>query len=140
VPTHYLTIEPDLKFKLIALVTVMRGYRLCWSINQVFHFDFVKQADLVIENPRKKQRSSHDHFLHKDNLNLCTFSVVANGSQSYWILPEIKQVSYLIKISGEWHPTTIGDMIEKLNKIPNIQTAFELDIDNLKSKDNLLLF
>ena len=55
------------------------------------------------------------------------------------MIPEQKkQADYLIKIEGSMTEIELGNFISELKQIDIIQLAFKIDIEELKSKQNLL--
>ena len=58
--------------------------------------------------------------------------------KTYRLLPELKNVDYLIKISHESNPINEKIIINKLQNIPQVITTYTVDTDQLKSKDNLI--
>ena len=58
--------------------------------------------------------------------------------KTYHLLTELKNVDYLIKISNDDRYFDDKDIIEKIQTIPQVITTYVIDVDQLKSKENLI--
>ena len=58
--------------------------------------------------------------------------------KTYHLLPEYKNVDYLLKITNEALYLNEKIVLGKIQSIPQIVTSYTIDIENLKSKDNLI--
>ena len=64
-------------------------------------------------------------------------SLFASTSKSrIYLLPEYKKVDYLLKIENNLLDTK--NLISKMKDIPQIITTFAVDVNTLKSKNNLI--
>lgn len=134
-----LLIDYEFDFTLLAVVSNVREYKLAWSINQQLHIRLVKENDL------------HFKFLHQQNLIVSnykfatehtTFRLLKNKSvqdgSNAFLIPELRGFDYLIMIQG------VGDFFEGINieqalkEIPVIQYISKVNINQLKSKENLI--
>ena len=58
--------------------------------------------------------------------------------KTYHLLPEYKNVDYLIKISNDTQYFNEKVILGKIQSIPQIITSYSIDTDKLKSKENLI--
>lgn len=58
--------------------------------------------------------------------------------KTYHLLPEHKNVDYLVKITNETQHFNKKIVLSKIQSIPQIVTSYTIDTDKLKSKDNLI--
>lgn len=61
----------------------------------------------------------------------------AEERTQYHLIPEYKKVNYFIKIEQDT-PFNDAQLVEKLNAIPKIATAYSIDTNTLKSINNLI--
>ena len=144
-------------YELIAIHTSLEDYRLAYFINQklpillsksnqfiefktlngLAHFskfsytvEDLEEEWTLIEN--KDELTSNSH---KVSVNL--FSERENQiTTNVFFLPELKKVNYFLKIeNSQLKPFEI---VTQLNKITQISTAYLIDVENLKSKNNLI--
>jgi hypothetical protein len=55
-----------------------------------------------------------------------------------YLIPEKKNIDYLVKLSGEINDHTLRKIIETIKGIPQVQTSYNLEVKNIKSKDFLI--
>ena len=60
------------------------------------------------------------------------------SSTVYHVLPEYKDVDYLLKIEQEEDEVDSG-MLDSILEIPKIITAYQIETDKIKSKQNLII-
>ncbi|PCJ95327.1 MAG: hypothetical protein COA50_08945 [Flavobacteriaceae bacterium] len=138
-------------FALIALHSSMEDYALAYAINLTLNTSFRRaKEDLDIS-----QNISFPIFEWQDEVNDRYYTLIANSSSKeesqsqdgffqfepsftkYHLIPEFKEVDYLLKIEQDELHIEEG-IIESILSIPRIITAYTLDIENLKSKNNLI--
>ena len=56
-------------------------------------------------------------------------------TKTFYLLPELKQVNYLLKIDDEFNLSKEKYIINTLLSIPQIATAYTIDLNQLKSKE-----
>lgn len=135
----YLKLTLDLDFVLIAITSSLKDYVLCHHINKNLDFQFYKIDD-------------HEVFLHTDeppvNFSKYYYFVeegevehyfVSNRNSEGFLVPEMNKVDYFIIIQQFIGKEDLSVFVSKLNKIPDIQVAVQVDVLKLKSKENLIM-
>jgi len=59
-------------------------------------------------------------------------------TKTYSLLPELKTVDYLIKLSDEYRNLSEKLIIRSIQSIPQVITTYTVDLDKIKSKDHLI--
>lgn len=54
------------------------------------------------------------------------------------LIPEYKNVNYLLKINNEGNGISEKTLIHKIQEIPQIAAVYSIEVTQLKSKDNLI--
>jgi hypothetical protein len=72
------------------------------------------------------------------NSNKQTSSLFEQIDITVFLLPEFKKADYLLKIENIDYGFESESIIEKIQEIKNVTTAYTIDITNLKSKNNLI--
>ncbi len=135
-----LRVEFDYDFAIIALVTGLRDYRLCWFINKALDIDLQRQDDLEIHLPDKKTLARFSCFYAWNNLERKGIHCISNRSgNNRYLLPELKMIDFIVRISGCYEEQEIDDILEALKCIQQVQSAFRVEVENLRSKQNLIL-
>jgi hypothetical protein len=146
----------DASFSLIAIHCRLEDYRLAYLLNKHLELNLRrKEQDLdynyfdasfaifewenekidrvwnLVSNVCKKEeaalQSSGSLF---DNQTAITRTVN--------LLPELKTVDYLIKVSNEDRHFNEKLILNKIQTIPQVITTYSVDIDQLKSKEHLI--
>lgn len=135
-------------FELLAIHTTLESYRLAYFMNIAFDVQFKRAA--VIQN--------FDFYEYDDDKNQSLWNLVANKAvvettgtteqqntmffeakrNRIYLLPEYKNVDYFLKIDNSINNTK--NLILKMKDIPQIITTFAVDVDTLKSKNNLIFY
>ncbi len=146
----------EVLYTLIAIHCTLEDYRLAFLINKYLGITLKrKSSDLDFDNGK----STYSIFEWEDYKQLTTWNLVSNvcKTESYQqvnydslfhnhekitktthLLPEHKRVNYFLKIDNEFNFSKEKYIINSILKIPQIATAYSIDSNQLKSKDNLI--
>jgi len=133
-----LEIEPDYDFRLMGIVCSLPGYKLGWLFNQSLTFDLSRDEDIEVHLPRKKETASFEFYQFKDDEQRLEYYFLSNKSLGNYLVAEMKQVDYWLLIKGLFENLNEPRLLAKVKAIQQIQTAFYVDIESLKSKENLI--
>ena len=124
---------------MIGIVTAMPGYRFCWTLNEHFDINFLREPGQDIPMQKKDNKfhfpvyqydlanSYHKHLLYK----------LKNGNET--LLPEIRQIDYLWLIQTASPEEDAHRIARELRNIPDIQLARILVTEELKNLKNLIV-
>jgi len=143
-------------FTLIAIHCTIEDYRLAYLLNKFLGINLVrKNLDLDFN----QGKTGYSIYKWEDKKQLLTWNLVSNicktndykqtnsGSlfettqsitKTFNLLPELKNVNYLLKIDDEFNTPKEKYIINTILSIPQIATAYTIDTSQLKSKDNLI--
>ncbi|MCF7567316.1 IPExxxVDY family protein [Sabulilitoribacter arenilitoris] len=144
-------------YTLIAIHCTIEDYRLAYLLNKHLGINLVrKPSDLDC----KKDKSAYSIFEWKDNKQLTTWNLVSNICKTQETLPqnnqqslfstqeyitktfnlisEYKDVNYFLKIDNDNNFSKEAYILSHILNIPQVVTAFSVDVNQLKSKDNLI--
>lgn len=80
----------------------------------------------------------------KSNPDTNTLNSLFNAQQAstkvYHLVPEYKKVNYLLKIENELSSNREKLILNNILNIPQVVTAYSIDAEQLKSKDNLIFY
>lgn len=146
----------DASYSLLAVHCRLEDYRLAYLLNKHLNLNLTrKRQDLDY----KYFAATYPIYEWVDENYFTTWHMVSNvckkeedslqssGSlfstnekmlKKYHLLPEFKNVDYLIKISNDDHYFNEKVTLDKIQSIPQIITTYTIDVDQLKSKDNLI--
>jgi hypothetical protein len=146
----------EVLYTLIAVHCSLEDYRLAYLLNKYLGITLTrKSSDLDYNNGK----STYSIFEWKDRKQLTTWTLVSNvcKTESYQqvnyeslfnnqekitktsnLIPEHKRVNFFLKIDNHLNFSKEKYIVNSILKIPQIATAYSIDIDQLKSKDNLI--
>lgn len=127
-----LDIEEDYDFGLIGISCHGKDYRLCWELNNRLSIDLKRSQDLVIDN---STFSFYEYFAETDHIE---YFFISNRGEQRYLVPEQRKVDYFFVIRGPLFDDLTKDIIWKINSISLVLTSFNIDPNQLKSKENLL--
>ncbi|MEM5565785.1 IPExxxVDY family protein [Psychroserpens sp. AS72] len=146
----------DASFSLIAIHCRLEDYRLAYLLNKHLELNLKrKEHDLdynyfdasfaIYEWENEKIDSVWNlvsNVCKKEEAGLQSsgslFANQATVTRTINLLPELKKVDYLIKVTNEDRHFNEKIILNKIQTIPQVITTYIVDIDQLKSKEHLI--
>jgi hypothetical protein len=138
-------------FVLLALHCSLEDYALVYALNKALNTKLQRSGvDLDMS-----ENFSFPFFEWKDELNHRYWTLITNYKRkedslqlndlfqnetsftTHHLVPEFKEVDYFLKIEQE-DLEVDEDVLKSILMIPKIITAYPIDVNNLKSKNNLI--
>ena len=157
--SHKMLLEvEDENFYLIAIYSSLEGYKMAYFINKYLKVRLERER-MDIDFYHTEYDALYSLYSHKAPNAYYTLDLVTNkfkgepkrilssGSlfeeeelspQEVYLIPEYDKVDYFLKISEEIQQKEFTRMLNKIGQIPGVQAAYAIDVDNLKSKQNLI--
>ena len=143
-------------YNLISIHTSLEDYRLAFKINQQLAISLSKNLDeITIQFKNQSVHFSRFTFLNQNNMMVWDLiqnkqeteskveSYMANLfenkkiSNQVALINELKKVDYFLKIEQD-NQVNISDIITRINNIDGVNTSYEMDVNAIKSKNNLI--
>ncbi len=157
---HKLVIDDfvSVDFELIALHSSLEDYRLAYFLNRELQI-LLEKSDESIEIKVQAGETWFSRFVYEDTTDEIFWSLIQNKNQvvsqnndaatlfdgdgysvatNVFLLPELKKVDYVLKIENMPDDFALEELIDKLLSIKHITTAYTIDHNKLKSKNNLI--
>lgn len=156
---HKLILEDafdEVMYTLIGIHCNLEDYRLAYLLNKRIGINLIrKPCDLDF----KKTKSSYSIFEWEDKKQLITWSLVSNIckteeykevnykslfdipekiTKTFNLIPEYKKVNFFLKIDTVFNSNTEIEILNNIKSIMQIATAYSIDPNQLKTKDNLI--
>ncbi|MEX0884534.1 MAG: IPExxxVDY family protein [Cyclobacteriaceae bacterium] len=137
-----LDVETIYEFDLLGLVAPLKDYKMAWLINDSlglklkktrdYHMEFVHQPDLIISQ----------YLLEKEHgyIQLLRNKAYPVAGHSRYLIPELKFMDYFLLCQDHTYEININMYIDGLSKISGIHNIVKIDVNKLKSKENLLTY
>ena len=141
-------------YELIAVHSSLDDYKLAYMLNKELGVQLSKNLAYV-EIALPEGKSAFSNYIFDDEKNDVVWTLIENKTTiinsnkqttslfeqvdiTVFLLPEFKKADYLIKIENIDYGFDSESIIEKIQEIKNVTTAYAIDITNLKSKNNLI--
>lgn len=147
------------EFSLIAIHCSEEAYKLAFLLNQ-FAYLRLKRSRKDIDFPREGLTVTFPLFDFEDQMRYIDYNLVANKcvSQSArvassgglfggeniseiittYLIPEYKQVDFFLKISTDAPSVGIRKIVNIINDIKQVISAYQIETEQLKSRDHLI--
>ncbi len=136
-----LQVTYDYDFTLLALNANVKAYRLAWSINRDLKLDLSHCHNIEIDF---KSGRTLNIVNYKDVGEYRTIRLLRNRAEESeeqfdaFIVPELKNFDYFIILENESNTFDENTFISKIKEISFVQFTTKVDIEALKSRDNLI--
>lgn len=141
-------------YELIAVHSSLDDYKLAYMLNKELGVQLSKNL-VYVEIAIPEGKSAFSNYIFDDEKNDVVWTLIENKTTiinsnkqttslfeqvdiTVFLLPEFKKADYLIKIENIDYGFDSESIIEKIQEIKNVTTAYAIDITNLKSKNNLI--
>jgi len=84
---------------------------------------------LIANSSRREEANSSDGL----------FGISAERSSTHYLIPELRKVDYCLKIYSDFKNISRKQIITDLNEIKQIISAYTVEIDTIKSRNNLII-
>lgn len=158
---HKLLLDDDLRedFSLVAVHCSEEAYKMAYLLNRYLSLQLKrKPVDLDFSNDGLEV--TFPIFEYENELKYTVFHLVANKCKSImaklqssgglfgeqedekivwtYLLPEFRNVDFLLKIESDVEKTPIRSLIADINEIPQVISAYVIEPDSIRSKNNLI--
>jgi hypothetical protein len=125
-------------FLLIGISSHENDYRLVWAINNTLSFQFTRIENLVIFNQKLDADLEFSRFTYMDEEKYLTYHLISNRCPDGFLFPEIKNLDYLLQITGELDSKNLAFILKELKKTEVVSATFMIDPALLKDADRKL--
>ncbi|WP_047548847.1 IPExxxVDY family protein [Psychroserpens sp. Hel_I_66] len=146
----------DASYSLIAIHCRLEDFRLAYLLNkyldlklqrklQDLDYNYFDASFSIYEWENKKLDTVWNlvsNICKKDEATLQSSGSLFENSTTVTrtvnLLPELKTVDYLIKVSNEQRNFNEKIILNRIQSIPQVITTYSVDIEKIKSKDHLI--
>ncbi len=123
---------------IIGISSHENDYRLVWAVNSALAFQFTRIENLVIFSPKLNCNLEFSRFIFTDEDKYLTYNLISNRCPDGFLFPEIKNLDYLVQITGELDPKHMVRIMKELKNVDIVSAAFRIDAKQLKDVDKKL--
>lgn len=142
----------DDNYKLIGIHTTLEDYRLAFFLNKFLNAKF-KRSPYNLDFKNKNYDASYSIFEYEENAEIgAEWFLIANifsaklksdglfpeSETKAYLIPEKKKVDYFLKIEGDCTYENASKLVEQIQQVPQVITAYIIETNTLKSKEFLI--
>jgi hypothetical protein len=133
---------PTYDFELLGFIAPIKDYKMAWAINHALGINLTKSKDFNLEFLDHSTLVISQYILQKEHgfIQLLKNKSFSDGPNALHLIPELKMVDYFLLVQDFTMEMNINSYIERLSRVPFIQNVVKIDINKLKSKENLLTY
>mgnify|MGYP001247376225 FL=1 len=128
--------EFDSDIQIIGIAYHLPDYRLSFSINQQFGFNFKKLPDLPVFCTKNKQPLPFSLYFYEDGDLLNSYYLISNENGK--LVPSFHKIDFFLIITGGVEFQKYAQMLKTLRNLPNVITAVNIEVSSVKNYDNIL--
>ena len=158
---HKLVLEDDFsnEFSLIAIHCSEEAYKMAYMLNKYVPL-YLKRKPLDLDFSNNGLEVTFPIFEYEDELTYNLYNLVSNKSKSLsakvhssgglfdeltsektvttFLLKEFKNVDFFLKIHSDYEKVPTRNLISAINNIEQVISAYSIDTEKIKSKNNLI--
>jgi hypothetical protein len=130
------------EFELLGFVAPIKDYKMAWVINNCLNIRLIKTNDFELNFLDDSALKISQFIIEKDHgyIQLLKNRSVNDNGNVHYLIPELKIMDYFLLLQDLTFDLNIYTYIEQLSKSNFIQNVVKLDVDKIKSKENLLTY
>jgi len=129
----------DFNFHIWGINSPLVDYRLCWLLNNLLDWNFERVDDIEISSEKDDSIIYFNAYKYENKEDFYTVEIIQNKNDGFVLLPELRNIDYLFIFDGEEDYFDKDEITPIFQQIQGIQSIFEIEVDNLKSKYKLLM-
>ncbi len=124
-------------FILVGIVSSFRDFQVCREINNFLELSLERCDDYMIQDNKRNAEVGFAFFSYL-NEDEDQYFLISNKTEGGLLIPEQKQLDFFLLIKPGKSPIDGNETARSLKAITLLQAVFVLDVNKLKSKENLL--
>jgi hypothetical protein len=133
---YQLDVDYDYDFQIVAICCHSKDYRISWYLNKNLELALEKSLE-NIEIQLKGNFSIHTVYKYHNANTQANYKLITNRGSNGFLVQEHKNVDYFLIIENNY-TEELKQIIDKIKSLSIVLTAFDLDIKELKSRQNLI--
>jgi hypothetical protein len=129
----------DFDFSLIGICSQDDDFKIAFNLNKTLELDFERIKDIELLVGKQKNQVNFSCFLYEEPETELNYYLITNRGANGVLVPEHKQIDYLLRIVGEPELYDAEVILEKIREMPQVITAILMDAKSIKSIENILV-
>ncbi|MFA8301251.1 MAG: IPExxxVDY family protein [Hyphomicrobiales bacterium] len=120
------------EYQLIGISSSLKEYRLAYFINRALGLDLRRLKDLRTTGKANDEVTPFSLFSYPEENNHITYYLLSNKNTRSNLIPDLRTTDYFLLIKKKIENSKIADVLNRLKRVSTIQTAFLLEISNIR--------
>lgn len=125
----------SLDFRILALVSTVKDFKLCWLLNKELQLNLTRQKDFSL--PERQAQFGLFSFVHE--MDKTIYHLVGNKSGAEVLVPELRANDFFLIIKGYCPDDRMEEIQDCLRATDGIQAVFRIKPESLTSVHNLIM-
>ncbi len=136
---HKLDLSIENEYYLFGISSHENDYRLCWGINNIMNIELAKSQSLKVQNKKIPGEQEFSIFSFEDDTRMVKYNLISNRCENGFFLEEFRNIDFVLQIIGSVSGGRKDEIQNLIKSISFVTLIFEIDINNLKSKNKFAL-
>ena len=161
--SYSIDFEYDYDFILIGIYSPLKDYHMCYKLNKELgtslyrsrldvsmdFFEGIEKGQFSLYEYWDKQYENQWYLLSNKCQILCDEGLqnegtifdgfIQNAEKTKYLIPENSKVDFYLQVHGIFSENAKLEMIKKINKLNRVVSAHEICINDIASKENLII-
>jgi len=158
---HKLFLDDDIRedFSLIAIHCSEEAYKMAYMLNK-YLFLKLRRKPVDLDYSNDGLEVTFPIFEFENEFQYTVFHLIANKCKSktaqiqssgglfdqqhsektvlMYLLPEFKNVDFFLKIDSDFETSPVKKIVSGINEIKEVISAYSIEVENIRSKNNLI--
>lgn len=132
-----LTYHFSFNYKIIAISTPLKDYKVSFYLNELLDLKLKKIANLTIDNKAKESAQTFELQYFMAEEEAIAYYLIHNKNLGLHFLPSLKQFDFLLILKTENEINNQDEIITKLKSSSHFQVVFK--VESLNKKENVIV-
>ena len=123
---------------LIGISCHKKDYWLTFKINDLLKLNLSRIEDLPVYNSKFDMLLKYTLFYFEEPNTLKSYYLFSNYNPEGKLFPSRKNIDYFVLVNGRTDDNYKLNIVSTIKQIPNVLTAFEIEITGTRDMDNFL--
>ena len=125
---------------MLAIVSPIKDYQICWHLNKALGIDLIRGDSLFAISEDHVPGSEFSFYEHYDALNETNYYLASNKARGSIYAPQFKQFDYFLEVKEQELLGVMGQVIDKVRGISDIQACLEINSQDLKAPQKFVFY
>jgi len=125
--------------RLLGIVAPLKGYQLCWQLNNQLRYDFRMNNQIEIQLAKRQRKYFFCVYQCCQSNSTLVHYLYNNHFDGEYLLPEFRHLDFLWLLKGDIvQDDMLTELMTTIKRISGIQLVTELTNEKIKHKGHLI--